>query len=198
MLGLLDPRHRRLKPHAVAKLLGHTPRHEVWPADEARLLRAARGVEQAIEATRSAHVRARVEERQLLRLGAPERLARDGQQPAHLLRVRVSLDPRGEGLAVALGRAIRAPRLLPLHAPREPIEPEHRLTRVEQRERPEARDRAGVAHVSPFRLEQVLPSGVGREDLDADRLGQREHPVLPGTDESRPKLDHGPVADRMV
>ena len=165
---------------------------------EARLLGSARGVEQRREPPGRAHVRQRVEQRDVLRLGAPQRLARDGQEPAHLPGEHVAAHPRGEGLRVEPVGVRRVPRLVALDSPGQALELELGPAGVEQRQRAQARDRAAVADVTAPDLEKVLPSRVGREELDARLMAEGEHPVLPRPDEAGSELHHRPTVDRTI
>ena len=79
--ALVDAPHRGIQQHALAELLGHLDRDELRPAVDARLLGAAGRVEVALErslvllVTGRCDVEERVQERDLARLGAEDRLA---------------------------------------------------------------------------------------------------------------------------
>src|SRR3954452_8780636 len=111
----LDRGDRRLEHDAVAEGLGHREREALRAAREAVLLSAALGVEDEVERSGGGDVEEDEEQREVLRLGAPERLADDAEERAGRRRHRPATQPRGEGLTVERPRPRRRPRPLDVH-----------------------------------------------------------------------------------
>src|SRR5512133_4269166 len=72
------------------------------------------------------------------------------------------------------------------HSPGKAVEPEHRLAHVHERERAYPRDRAPEAAQDAAVLDHLLARAVGREGLESQLAGQREHPVLGRADPLAP------------
>src|SRR5206468_4048919 len=110
-LVLLDPRYGGAQlDNAVAELARHADRHELRPADEAILLRAALGVEQPLEAAARMAVEEHVEQAEVGGLRRPDRLDAELDERAATARVHVAPQPRPERLAVEPARVRRLPR----------------------------------------------------------------------------------------
>src|SRR5207253_1859640 len=201
---LRDAAHRRVQHDAPAELRGHLQGDRLRAADEAALLGAAGGVEVALERAgvllvpRGGDVEERVEEGELARLAAEDRLG-GRRRDRHELGVaaRVRAQPRVERLPVPVVGAGGSPGLVDGHARRHLVE-------LRDGERDVAGD-DGIGRgraegrvvrellTAAWAEEDVVAGVVGRERPDADRRGQRLDVVLRRPGEHAAEL--GIVAD---
>ena len=108
-----DPPNRRVEHDTVAQLLRHADRDQLRPADHARVLRAALGVEQRVEARRPTRCRTGRAAARGPRAAPPRPPRRQRQRLAGALRVDVAPHPRPQRLAVPLLRLRRGPTAPP-------------------------------------------------------------------------------------
>ena len=116
-VGILsDHPHRCAEHHAPAQAVGQLLADDLRAADEAPLLGAAAGGDQAQEGAgvlgvaRGGRVLQRVEQRELLRIGAPDRLARGDEDRAPLLAGDLAPHPVVERRLVPGLGLLRRPR----------------------------------------------------------------------------------------
>jgi hypothetical protein len=135
-LVALDSSYRRRQAQAtLVELLPHQQRDPLRAAVEAVLLGAAVSAQQRVEATAGVGVEEDVEERDVARLGRPDRLGRQLEEAARRRGLGVALDPGGEGLTVPIEGLRRQPRPLQRHAAGHPVEAATRLFEVGEGER---------------------------------------------------------------
>jgi hypothetical protein len=176
--------HRGVQADPVAQGLGQPQRDALRAADDLVLLRSPVGVDQRVEAARRADVGEGPQRRHVLWLRGEHRLGDQAQEGPPSGRVRVAPHPGGERLAVERhgprgrprlgGRRDRAGRT---------VQPPLRLGDVGQDHRAEPGNAPGVGDAPPAELGDVPPVHVRRVRGEPQLADEREHPVLPGSDE---------------
>ena len=207
---LLDAAHRRAQDDALAELGRHPQRRSSARRRRSGVSCApSAGVEVALERARvllvprGGDVEERVEEGELARLAAEDRLGGRGRD-RHELRAaaRVLAQPGVERLPVPLlgartsstgCRRGRSCDISSSWVTASAMSPAHDRVRRRRAERRVVR----VLHAPPVGPEDVVAGVVGRERADADVVGQRLDAVLRGPDEHAAELGVVAAAERV-
>ncbi|HEU4974594.1 MAG TPA: penicillin acylase family protein [Baekduia sp.] len=204
---LHDAMDRGLEHHARAEGVGDPLGDDRRAADDPALLRAAAGGDQPgerpgrLRVARCGDVLRGVQQRELLGVGAPDGLADGVHDRARLGARHARVEPGPERLAVELAGALGPPWRGDADLLAELVELQRGAQRLEHLVVLGDADRGRVQRPPAPGDERVGALVVDRERLGADRVGEREDPVLRGADElgadlrDRRAADDGGVLD---
>ena len=196
--ALGDAAHRRIEDDAPAQLGGHLDRDQLAAADEARVLRTARGACQIEDPAAGIEVEEGVQGREVAGLGGEHRPRGEVEQKARAGRGRVGELEALERLAVEAGgvggrpRAVERDRLLELE---DPPQQGAEITGVGFGQR---WDQTGEVGRRARVVEHLLALGVGLERLDPVCARPGEDAILARPHPLAADLDHLAVADGVV